>query len=185
MGAACLIAQGANLFAKWDSLSKYKFLTLVQRATQQADPRMLGLLIASGAPLKPRSTGLCFIPPIIELLWNSGGSPDILACVKIWVEAGEDLETEDGSGRTPDLEGLRPFHFAAHRGSTLIIKALLSNGANPCTQHTQTFLHFRYSSNKKPSGMPLAPTLSKDEKQEVREMLKDGEKKWKKEHCSE
>lgn len=211
MVAACLIAQGANLFAKWDSLSKYKFLTLVQRATQQADPRMLGLLIASGAPLKPRSTGLCFIPPIIELLWNSGGSPDILACVKIWVEAGEDQETEDGSGRTalnlaclrnasylvdgllklganveaPDLEGLRPLHFAAHRGSTSIIKALLSHGANPCTQHTQTFLHSRYSSNKKPSGMPLAPTLSKDEKQEVREMLKDGEKKWKKEHCSE
>ncbi len=33
--------------------------------------------------------------------------------------------------------------------------------------------------------MPLTPTLSKDEKQEIREMLKDDEKKWKKKHCLE
>ena len=69
-------------------------------------------------------------------------------------------------------EGIRPLHVAATYGQLEAVKLLLDHGANPTAKTFKLI-------GTKPSGVEFIYSVSNEQKQAIRKLLKEAEKKWK------
>ena len=88
-----------------------------------------------------------------------------LEAIKALLDHGADIEA-------PDPDGKRPLHIAAREAQLEAVKLLLDHGANP-TARTSKLM------GDKPSGVEISSSVSNEQRQVIRKLLKEAEKTWK------
>ncbi len=130
-------------------------------AAQQAQLEVVKALLDYGANIEA-STKVGSRPLHIAA-WNGQ-----LSVVKTLLDHGANVEA-------PNSDGERPLHYAAKYGYLEIIKVLLDHGANPTVRTTKLV-------GSKPSGVSMDDSVSSEQKQAVRALLKEAERTWKQSH---
>ena len=153
-----LIANGAELEARsFDSHNT----PLHQAAAGQSDPAdTVEQFLLAGADKEARTKPQLNTPLLVAVFSRKK------ACVTSLLKSGVNIEARD-------CDGWRPLHKAAYHGQLEIVKALLDHGANP-TSRTRGLVV-----GDKPSGIMMTDDVSYAQKKEIRALLKEAEKAWK------
>ena len=190
-----LIRAGADKEATCPTLLQFEdtHFRPLHLASQQGHKACVTYLLESGANIEAPTSSLGWRPlhyaaqggqveafkaildhgANIEARSNKGSRPLYIATyegrlevIKTILEYGVDIEARNS-------DGFRPLHVAAYNGQLETIKALLDRGANPTAKTSKL-------AGLKPSGMYFTDSVSDEQKQAIRKLLKEAEKIWKK-----